>query len=71
MSAVAHPELVFDPLLPHDLVHLHIPVQQAVVITTINVIADFGQVVLIPAGKDLQDIVLLPMFVSRTEQAVE
>ena len=71
MAAVAHSEFMPDPFLPHDLVHLHVSVQQAVVITAINVITDFGQVVLVPVGKDLQDIVLLPVFVSRSEQAVE
>ena len=69
MAAVAHSEFMPDPFLPHDLVHLHVSVQQAVVITAINVITDFGQVVLVPVGKDLQDIVLLPVFVSRPEQA--
>ena len=38
MAAVAHSEFMPDPFLPHDLVHLHVSVQQAVVITAINVI---------------------------------
>ena len=65
MAAVSYSEFMPDPFLLHDLVHLHVSVQQAVVITAINVITNFGQVVLIPVGKDLQDIVLLPVFVSR------
>ena len=71
MAAVSYSEFMPDPFLLHDLVHLHVSVQQAVVITAINIITNFGQVVLIPVGKDLQDIVLLPVFVSRPEQAVE
>ena len=71
MAAVTYPEFVLDPFLPHDLVHLHVSVQQTGVITAINVITDFWQVVLIPVGEDFQNIVLLPMFVSRSEQAVE
>ena len=71
MAAVAYPEFVFDSFLPHDLVYLHISVQQTVVVAAIDVVTDFGQVVLIPVGKDLHDIVLLPMFVSRSEQTVE